>query len=39
LGSDDLSIRYNVGKEGWAVATREELKQLIDGMPVVLLFF
>ena len=22
-----------MGKEGWPVATREELKQLIDGMP------
>jgi hypothetical protein len=33
LGRDDRSIRYNMGKEGWPVATREELKQLIDGMP------
>ena len=33
LGSDDLSIRYNVGKEEGAVATREELKQFIDGVP------
>ncbi len=33
MGRDDRSIRYNMGKEGWPVATREELKQLIDGMP------